>query len=453
MDAPNRPVVPPAPPVFKDELPVWRLAWETPRNLAAIWSETAFTDLFFRRRALGLDTVLLNEPEDIRHVLAGNAANYGRPAAFSRPLRPLAGNGVLLAEGADWRRQRRMLAPIFTPAKIGLLLPHFVDAAEGLVRRLEKQSTADLCRLFEDATLDAVLRALCSQPIDRPRHGLADLVRGYLNGPGRPSLADGLATTDDAFPWLQVRRRRFRARWRSAMDAIIAERRASGEDRNDFLGLLLAARDAETGAPLDDEEVRDQIATMLVAGFETTSRLLFWAAYLLALDPLEQDRLRREAEGAAPPASLEDLQSQPRLRQTLLETLRLYPPVAALLRRPAADDVLPGGEHLPAGAMVFVSPWVLHRHRSFWDNPTAFMPERFAGKPNAFLTEPAFLPFGGGPRICIGASFAMAEAQIMLAMILKRFHISMASARPVLPVSTVTTAPDHAPVFRLERIA
>lgn len=192
---------------------------------------------------------------------------------------------------------------------------------------------------------------------------------------------------------------------------------------------------------------------MLLAGFETTSRMLFWATYLLTLDAAEQTRLRTEI-AAFPPervTKLDDLLNWPRLRQTLLEAVRLYPPVPHIVRVAVADDVILGEEVQP-GTQVWISPWVIHRRRKFWDNPTAFMPDRFAGKPSPWTAGSPFVPFGAGPRICIGATFAMAEAQIILATLLSRFNILLDDPRPVLPVATVTTAPSFEPMFRLERV-
>jgi cytochrome P450 len=216
---------------------------------------------------------------------------------------------------------------------------------------------------------------------------------------------------------------------------------------------LLAARDSETGAALSPTEVRDQCATMIFGGFETTARLLFWASYLLTLDPLEQERLRTEISAFAPDrvAALDDLARWPRLRMTLLETLRLYPPVAHIVREAVADDEIIG-EPVHARGQVWVSPWVLHRHRKFWDQPTAFLPERFVGKPLSWPANDTYLPFGSGPRTCIGATFALSEAQIMLATLLGHYRIFRDDPRPVLPIARVTTEPSFAPLFRLERV-
>ncbi len=455
MDALARPVIPPAPYVHKGELSTPRLVIETLRNTLGNWSQVAFDELAGRRKVLGVDSMLVSEPAAIRQILQTNMANYVRPLASVRPVKPLAGDGVLLSEGAEWRRQRRMLAPAFTPGRVGALLPHFHAAAEGLVRGLTGGSRVNLAEAFHEAALDAVLSALFSLPADARRANMARMVRDYLDGAGRPTMFDGFARTENDFPFVLGARRRFNRRWFGEVDAIVAERRAAPprEDRNDLLALLLAARDPETGEPLSDAEIRDQSATMLLAGFETTSRLLFWAAYLLCLDPAEQARLRQEVAAFTPErvAALDDIQHWPRLRNVLLEAMRLYPPVTLVMRQAVGPDVV-CGEQIDKGCLIWISPWVLHRHNKFWDQPTAFMPGRFAGKPNPWISEPAYLPFGGGPRICIGAGFALAEASIVLATLLSRFEISLDDDRTVMPVGGVTTTSNIEPWFRVEAV-
>lgn len=453
MDALARPIIPPAPYIHPGELSTPRLVIETLRNTLGNWSQVAFDELAGRRKVLGVDSMMVNDPAAIRQVLQTNMANYVRPLASVRPVKPLAGDGVLLSEGSEWRRQRRMLAPAFTPASVGALLPHFHAAAEGLVRGLTDGTRVNLAEAFHEAALDAVLSALFSLPADGRREAMARMVRDYLAGPGRPTMFDGFARREDDFPFVLGARRRFRKRWFAEVDAIVAERRAAprSEGRNDLLALLLAARDPETGAPLSDAEIRDQSATMLLAGFETTSRLLFWAGYLLCLDPAEQARLRAEVTAFPPDraTTLDDIQRWPRLRNVLLEAMRLYPPVPLIMRQATGPDVV-CGEHIDQGCLIWISPWVLHRHNRFWDQPTAFMPDRFAGKPNPWISEPAYLPFGAGPRICIGASFALAEASIVLATLLGRFEISLDDDRTVLPLGGVTTGPTVEPWFRVE---
>jgi cytochrome P450 len=455
MDALARPIIPPAPYVHPEDLSTPRLVVATLSNTLGNWSKNAFDIPYGRRKVLGVDSLLVNDPAAIREVMHTGMSHYGRPLAAVRPVRPLAGEGVLLAEGAQWRGQRKMLAPAFTPGSVESLLPHFHAAADSLAARLAGQTRANLADAFHQAALEAVLRSLFSLSAGPEQVELAAMVRDYVATAGRPTIFDGFARAESDFAFVGGARRRFHRRWFAAVDRLVAARRAEppGADHDDMLDRLLAVRDAETGQPLSDAEVRDQCATMLFAGFETTSRLLFWASYLLALDGAEQTRLRAEVRAFTPDrvTSLEDLQHWPRLKMVLLEALRLYPPVPIIMRQ-VVDPVVLCGESLGKGCLVWISPWVMHRHTGSWDNPTAFMPERFAGKAQPWISEPAYLPFGAGPRICIGAAFALAEASIMLAKVLERFEFSLESDRPVMPVGGVTTAPDHEPWFRIEAV-
>jgi cytochrome P450 len=217
--------------------------------------------------------------------------------------------------------------------------------------------------------------------------------------------------------------------------------------------LLLLRDDAETSEVLSTAAVRDQCATMIFGGFETTARMLFWASYLLTLDRAEQERVRAEVAGFPPDrvSSLDDLANWPRLRMTLLETLRLYPPVPHLVREAITDDEIMG-EPVKARSQIWISAWVLHRQRKFWEHPTAFMPGRFTAKLSPWTSNGAYMPFGAGPRICIGATFAITEGQIILATLLQRYRILRDDPRPLLPVARVTTEPNFAPIFRLERV-
>jgi cytochrome P450 len=447
----SRRVEPPAPIVHARPLPAWRVIAAMLGNPLTVYSRESFTLPVGRVRILGRTSIAVNHPDGVKHVLTSHAARYGRPAAAIRPVRWMMGNGLLLAEGEAWRGQRRMLAPLFSPAHIGALLPHFLAAGQALDEGLSGRSEAKLSEAFNQATLDAVLRALFSTPAATRGRELASLTHHYLMGPGRPNFGDMMAQAEGDFAMFDGSRRRFRTKWHQAVDAFVRARREEGHEggSRDLLDILLAARDPETGAALSPEEVRDQSATMIFAGFETTARLLFWAAYLLALDQREQARVRAEV-AAFPPervGSLQDLQHWSRLKCVLLEALRLYPPVAQLIRQAVApDEVL--GEQVAVGDLIWISPWTLQRHRDHWTDPTAFMPERFEGQPQPWGNG-AFIPFGGGPRICIGASFALAEAQILMASLLNGRGFGLVDTRPVLPIGRITTVPSYEPRFSL----
>jgi len=448
------PVIPPAPPVHPEELSPLKLLYGSIQNSLAIWPDLAFDVGFSRNKLLGIETVLINDPAGVHHVMSSNASNYIRPAMMSRIMRPLIGRGLFLAEGTEWRQQRRQLAPCFTPHNVDILLPHFTMAAEDLIRELENQAEADLSEAYQKAALNAALRALFSMPGQVDRDCVSYLVRKYVSGPGRPQILEGFAKSETSFPFTLRGRRAFQRQWAAAVDQVIAARQRARNSglQGDLLDLLLAARDPETDEHLTLDEVRDQSATMIFGGYETTARLLFWATYLLTLDREEQARVREEVAQCPPEqvTTLKALEAWPRLLNVLLEALRLYPPVPLLVREPIEDDEILG-EPVQRGVQVYIVPWVLHRHRKHWKHPTAFMPDRFKGQSSPWTSGGAYLPFGAGPRVCIGATFALAEAQIMMAMVLQRYEIATVGTGPVLPVGRLTTQPDHAAKFALQK--
>lgn len=447
------PLIPPAPKVHARPIGSLRVIWEMSRNLIGSWTQADFDALVTPYVFLGQPGLVVSDPAGVRQVLGAHVHRYRRPAKSARPIRALVGEGLLLSEGETWRRQRKALAPAFTPAAIGALLPHFTAAGAAMVGRLKDQDRADLAEAFHGAALDAVLRALFSRRIDDSGADLARIARRYLEGPAHLNLFDFLARGGDDLTFADGQRRTVGGQWFAAVEAIIAQRKAAPDATgHDLLDRLLAARD-EDDQPLSDTEIRDQCGTMLAAGFETTSRLLFWTAYLLALDPVAQDRVCAEI-AAFPPdrvQTLDDLKAWPLLRAVLMETLRLYPSAPLIAREAVeADEIL--GCPVAPGDMIMISPWLIHRHRKLWDQPQAFLPDRFIDQPHPWGVD-AFIPFGAGPRVCIGAGFALAEAQIIMASLLAGLRIETIGERPVMPVASITLGPDHTPDFRLVPIS
>ena len=218
---------------------------------------------------------------------------------------------------------------------------------------------------------------------------------------------------------------------------LIAERRKSGQDTGDLLSMLLAARDAETGEAMSDQQLRDEVMTLLLAGHETTSNTLNWIWYLLGKNPPVERRLHAELDEVlgGRVATVDDL---PKLRYTMMvvqESMRLYPAVWGIGRTPLQDDEI-AGYHIPAGSSIILSQYVVHRHPDFWDQPEGFDPERFSGHPPA-----AYFPFGGGPRVCIGNNFALIEARLILATMAQRYRLQLVPGHPVVPDPVVTLRP------------
>ena len=361
-----------------------------------------------------------------------------------RMLLPLLGRGLLLSDGEDWKSQRRTVAPAFAPRTVPALARRVSEAAEALIGRLAARAgePVNLLAEMQFFALDVAGRAMFSMPMDRHGGELRELISLYSEHLGRPSLLDFLLPKAIPSP-RDFARRRFRRRWMGLIGQIIAERRAQPPTAapTDLFDLL-----AEESDP---QGLGERVATMITAGHETTAVALFWAIYLAAMAPAVQRRMADEAASLdlSPDSAVYALPELVYTRAVIQETLRLYPPAFTLVRQARAADSA-GGVPVPAGAIVFIAPWVLHRHRRLWADPESFDPARFlpgAEPPDRF----AYLPFGIGPRVCIGAQFALTEATLVLGALLRAFRIERASSEPVAPVAIVTTQPDHPPLFRL----
>jgi unspecific monooxygenase len=386
-------------------------------------------------------------------VLVDNPGNYRRSPASIRILRPITGNGLLLSEGEAWRHQRRIIAPALAPRVMPMLARHIVETAQSQIASIEERvarGPVDLLALMQGLTLEIAGRSMFSLEMRAFGTQLRQALTEFAQRFGRPFLFDMLLPP--SVPTLRdLRRRRFQARWMRLIETIMhgRMREAQPETPRDLFDLLRAARDPETGEAFSASQLRDQLATLLLAGHETTAVTLFWSLTLLAQDPQEQTRLAEEVRGLAiePDAAMAILPRLVRTRAVVSEALRLYPPAATIAREAIGPDRL-GDLDLPKRSLVMIAPWVLHRHRKFWRDPDAFDPSRFMPDAPA-VPRFAYLPFGAGPRICVGAQFALTEAVLVLAMLLQRFEFALDDARPILPVAIVTTQPDHPAQFRL----
>ena len=326
-----------------------------------------------------------------------------------------------------------------------------LSATEEITAELRTVAGApvDLFATVQRLALEIAGRTMFSLKMRQRSTELRGFIERYGQRLARPHLLDVLLPLRWPSPH-DLARSHFRRAWTAFVDQLIKDRRRSsseGQQPRDLLDLILTARDAETGEAFSQEQVRDQVATMILAGHETTAVTLFWALYLLARAPDVQDRVAEEAELFG---SGEDVPSITRLvytRAVIEETMRLYPPAYVIVRAAREADEIAGMPVRPGDLMV-VSPWLLHRHRRRWVEPDAFIPDRFMPGAPA-IDRYAYLPFGVGPRVCIGAQFAITEATLVLSRLVGSFRIELDDPRPVLPVAIVTTQPDHHPAFRL----
>jgi unspecific monooxygenase len=447
------PLVPPFPPRAPDDMGRLARVAAIRKSTIGSWSQRAYEDDVIRGRFFGHSSFILNTPAAIRHVLVENYENYTRTPAGIRVLRPMLGEGLLLAEGRNWKHQRRTLAPAFTPRAVTTLVPHMVSAIDEAVAALDRQRDApvDLREVMQRMTLEIAGRTMFSFSMTHHGAALRDFVIEYGSRLARPHFFDLVLPTGWPSPQ-DVPRAFFRRRWTRFIRALIAERRTAGKAQDapprDLFELMVAARDPETGQAFSDEQLGDQVATMILAGHETTATALFWSLYVLALDPATQHRVAAEVRAIAD-HDTSDIERLKFTRAVIDETMRLYPPAFLIARAAAGPDTLDGLD-VAKGDVILIAPWLLHRHEKLWNDPNAFVPERFAPgapAPDRF----AYLPFGVGPRVCIGAHFAIVEATLALAKIIGAFHVELLDDVPVMPMGVVTTQPDRSPPFRLTR--
>jgi len=443
----HTPLVPPQPPRAPETMGALQRMRVMSKSPIETWSQRAYEEDVLQGRFFGRSSFILNTPDAIKHVLIDNYENYTRTPTGFRVLRPMLGQGLLIAEGRAWKHQRRTLAPAFTPRAVSTLVPHMVAVVEETIAALKSRTSApvDLRETMQRMTLEIAGRTMFSFGMERHGAALRDFVMEYGEKLARPHLLDL------ALPlWWKTpqdfRRARFRKRWTAFVAMLMAERRAAGKQDGapprDLFELMEAARDPETGKAFSDAQLGDEVATMILAGHETTATALFWSLYLLALDPAVQDQVAAEVKGAAGALDLDRLKFT---RAVIDESMRLYPPAFLVARAAYAADTVAG---LPVKArdVILIAPWLLHRHEKLWRDPNAFIPQRFMA-PKAPPERFSYLPFGAGPRICVGAHFAIVEATLALARLIGAFRIELADKTPVLPIGVVTTQPDHSPMF------
>ncbi|WP_249779489.1 cytochrome P450 [Bradyrhizobium sediminis] len=451
--AAHRPLLPPSPPRAPDTMTVFGRMMAMRESVIGTWGQRAYEEDIIRGRFFGRSSFILNTPDSIRHVLVDNYENYVRTPAAIRVLRPVLGEGLLIAEGRAWKHQRRTLAPAFTPRAVATLVPHMVAATDETIAKLGAASggPVDLREAMQRMTLEIAGRTMFSFGMDRHGAALRDFVMEYGERLARPHFLDLLLPLNWPSPQ-DFSRARFRKRWTGFVAMLMAERRAAGKKEgappSDLFDLMNAARDPETGEAFTDEQLGDQVATMILAGHETTATALFWSLYLLALDPDTQEQLAAEVKGADV-SDASDVERLKFTRAVVDETMRLYPPAFLIARAAAAPDTI-AGMPVKKNDVVLIAPWLLHRHEKLWRDPNAFIPSRFmppAPPPDRF----AYLPFGVGARVCIGSHFALVEATLALAKIIATFKVELVDQAPVMPIGVVTTQPDRSPMFRITR--
>lgn len=387
----------------------------------------------------------VTDPALIEKVLLSEAEQFPKTPLEKRVFEHTLGDGILTSQGNSWRWQRRTAAPLFRPADLANLVPAMSAAAEDQLLRWRASppgSMQPIDRDMTETTFHVISATMFAGSADAEAAAILKAADKALS-----TISWDIAAALLRFPdWLwypgKFGRRRAGQALREAVTAIVARRRAAGLEGDDLLARLARARDPETGAPMSEKQLVDNLLTFLTAGHETTAKALTWALYLIARAPEWQHRIRREVREVVGTAAVgaEHIDRLPITRAVLDEAMRLYPP-APVMTRQAAGAMTLGGQTIPRGTLVFIPIFAVHRHRKLWEDPDRFDPERFSPERKAKYARTQYMPFGFGARTCIGASFAIMEAVAILATLLRRADFEWDGQHAPEPLSRVTLRP------------
>jgi cytochrome P450 len=400
---------------------------------------------YARIRAIpGIWFYLVTHPDGVEHVLQKNHKNYRKPDVLIKPIRLLMGNGLFSSEGDFWLRQRRLMQPAFHRQQIAVLGRQMASAAAALVEewdRGEPGRVIDVVPEMMRLTLGIAGTTLFSHDISADADTIGRAFRvvfAYVSRRMNSQMTPPL--------WMPTAGNRAVRHAKEMLDRVVLEvidgRRRHGPGSGDLLDLLLAARDEESGAGMTDQQLRDEVLTLLTAGHDTVGAALSWAWHLLGQNPETQEALADEVRGrfGGRTPEVDDLPYLPLARAVFDEVLRLYPPAPGVVRETIHEDEI-DGRRIPAKVIVVPYAYVTHRDPEFWDEPERFKPERFLPGSGGGRPKFSYFPFGGGPRVCIGNTFALTEGPLILAALAQRFRLESVPGQVVVPDTTFTLRP------------
>ncbi len=425
------------------------------RNVLEIIPALAYRQPMVSGR-LGAPWHMVQDPDALRRIFLDNVGNYPKSEVMLRMLRPAVGDSLFTSDGETWRWQRRTVAPVFAQRNVTALAPVMTAAAERAVERLARSGgNAEMVGEMLSATFDVICEVALSgrEHFDTEVYGAA--IMRYFETAGKASVLDFLQMPDwMPRPSALLGRGAVRTMHSMVSRAIEARRRETSGGVDDLLDHMLKAQDPETGRRMTPTDLLHNMQFFIVAGHETTALVLAWSLLLLAWHPEAQARAREEARaalGGDPAASAEHLNSAPYVRQVLEEAMRLYPPVGLLARKALQPDILAGREVRPKDT-IFLPTYALHRHEMWWDRPNEFNPDHFSAAAIEGRDRFLYLPFGAGPRVCVGANFAMMQAHIILTTLLARFRFKPGPGRVPVPTMSLTVRPDNGVQLTIEPI-
>jgi cytochrome P450 len=382
---------------------------------------------------------LINHPDYVRHVLVDNNRNYSKETHTNQVFNQVVAEGLLTTEGETWRRQRRMMQPAFHHTRLEPLDAMIGDATNAMLDTWRSAyaggKPVDIAREMSALTLTITTRALFGVTLGNEVRAIGEMVNraiAHLEKPSDPRVTQSMGELH------------------TVVDGIISERRQHFKDGGDLLSSLMQAHDSQTGEAMTDQELRNQVMTLMLAGYETTASALTWTWYLLSENQAARERLRSEARqvlaGRTPRYA--DISSLAETRNALSEGLRLFPPAWILGRRALGEDEI-GGYHVARGTTIAICIYTLHRHPGFWEAPDVFDPDRFQPAQSAGRHKFAYIPFGAGPRQCIGNSFGLMEASLIIANVAQHFELEMTPDTVVIPEPVFVLRPARDMLMRL----
>jgi cytochrome P450 len=443
-DTRQDPLRPPSVTPPEAPLPYWHAVFKLLDNPIEAWPKAVYEEPHYLRGDERQMFLYATDPAMLKDILLDRMAAFPKDWMFDRVTKPALGEGLLTAQGEDWKWQRRAAAPAFRPDNVAAMTPVMSAAAEAALARWRDKGEGarlDVAAEMTAITFQVVLDTMLSggEGIDVP--AAARRITDYLETLGKVTPADLLRWPLWTRVALAPRGYRAMVYLKAMMDRMVARRRREAA-RGDLVDLLMDAEDPESGRRMDDALLRDNLLTFIAAGHETTALALTWSLFLVGSHPPTAARMRAEiaavaGEDTITHAHVEQLAFT---RQVAQEAMRLYPSLP-LMSRMCVEDVEAGGVHVPKGTFVFIPIYAIHRHRRLWPNPDAFDPDRFSPEASARRPRFAYLPFGGGPRVCIGQTFAMTEAVTVLATLVRGATLEPDPGHRIRPLVRVSMRP------------
>jgi cytochrome P450 len=380
---------------------------------------------FVRNKFGFIEVYQIAEPELAHAVLVERADEFHKGAIMKRAFSPFVGNGILTSEGDFWKRQRRLVQPAFHHRRVTSYADTMVQHADAMLKTWRDGAQVDIDREMMKVTLGIVNKTLFDADVSAAADRVGELMTHVLDA-ANENLNAIIALPASVPTPKRLRQKRMIAELDAIIQRFIEHRRRTRQDTGDLLSMLLQAQD-DDGSAMTDRQLRDEVMTLFLAGHETTANALTFALYLLAEHPQAKAAVQQEVDSALAGRlpGLNDLPAMTFTEQVIKETLRLYPAAPAVARSPYQDLQL-GGFTVCRDATMQISMWAMHRSRRYWSQPNAFLPERFSPENEKTIPRYAYLPFGAGPRVCIGNQFAMMEARLLLATIVSRYDFAMA---------------------------